>query len=59
MTTPVPSFLFGSYSFLQATRTLVNSLMGSKFGQIGPWTVELAVLGRLENLHKLIMGGKL
>ena len=44
VTTPAPSFLIGS------------SPMGSKFGQIGPWTVELAALERLENPHRLIMG---
>ena len=48
VTTPVPSLLIGSSSFLQATWTPRNSRMGSKFDQIGPWTVELAVLERLE-----------
>ena len=46
---------FGSSSLLQATRTPIKSLMGSKFGQIRPWTVELAVLEHLENPHRLIM----
>ena len=44
VTTPVPSLLIGSSSFLQATWTPINSRMGSKFGQIGPWNVELAAL---------------
>ena len=34
----------------------MKSLMGSKFGQIGPWTVELAALEHLKNLHRLIIG---
>ena len=42
--TLAPSFLIGSSSFLQATRIPIKSWMGSKFGQIRPWTVELAAL---------------
>ena len=56
MATPVPLFIIGFSSFSQATRTFKNSLIVSKFGQIGPWTVELAALEHLENLHRLIMG---
>ena len=56
MTTPVPSFLIVSSSFLQALRTPINSRMDWKFGQIILWTVELAALEHLENLHRLIMG---
>ena len=56
MTTSVPSFLIGSSLFLQATRTLIQSLMDLKFVQIGHWTVEIAAPERLENLHRLIMG---
>ena len=52
VTTPVPSFLIVSSSFLQALRTTINSQMGWKFGQIILWTVELAVLEHLENLHR-------
>ena len=48
MTTLAPSFLIGSSSFLQVTRTTIKSPMGSKFCQIRPWTVELAALERLE-----------
>ena len=48
VTTLAPSFLTGSYSFLQATRTPIKSRMGSKLGQIRPWTVELAALERLK-----------
>ena len=45
MSTLAPSFLIGSSSYLQVTRTLRTSL---KFGQIGPRTAELAALERLE-----------
>ena len=44
-----------SSSFMQATWTPINSQIGLKFGQIGPWTVGLAALEHLENLHRLIM----
>ena len=49
VTTLVRSFLIGSSSFLQVTRTTIKSWMGLKFGQVRPWTVELAALERLEN----------
>ena len=42
-----PSFLIGS-SFFQKTRTTVKSRMSLKFGQIRPWTVELAALEHLK-----------
>ena len=44
-----PSFLIGSSSYLQVTRTSITSRTSSKFGQIGPRTAELAALERLEN----------
>ena len=34
VTTLVPSFLIGSSSFLQVTRTTIKSRMGSKFGWV-------------------------
>ena len=40
-------FLIGS-SFLQVRRTTIKSRQILKFDQIGPWTAELAALGRLE-----------
>ena len=46
--TLAPSFLSVSLSFLQVTRTIIKSLMSSNFGQIQPWTVELAALDRLK-----------
>ena len=53
MTTLAPSFLIGSSSFLQATRTLIKSRKGSKLGSIRRRTYELAALERLENPHNL------
>ena len=43
-----PSFLIASPLFLQVPITTVKSLMSSNFGQIQPWTVELAALDRLK-----------
>ena len=48
MTTLVPSFLIGSSLFLQVTRTMITSCMGSKFGRIRTGTYEFAALERLE-----------
>ena len=48
VSTLVPSFLIGSSSYLQVTRTSITSRTGLKFGQIGPRTAELAALERLE-----------
>ena len=45
--TLAPLFLIGS-SFLQVRRTTIKSRPSSKFDQIGPWTAELAALGRLK-----------
>ena len=46
--TLAPSFLIGSSSYLQVTKTSIISRTSSKFGQIGPRTAELAALERLE-----------
>ena len=35
---------------------VIKPRMGSKFGQIGPWIVELADLEHLENPHGLVNG---
>ena len=56
VTTLAPSFLIRSSLFLQATRKLIISRMGSKFSRIRPGTYELPALERLENPHRLIMG---
>ena len=44
MTTVVPSFLNGSFSFLQVTRPTIKAQMGLNFGKIPSLT-----LGRLKN----------
>ena len=46
--TLAPSFLIGSSSFLQVTRTTVKNWISSKFGQIQPCTAELAALDHLK-----------
>ena len=51
--TLAPSFLIGSSSFLQLTRTTIKSLMSSKFGQIQPCNSELAFLDHLKKSFKL------
>ena len=48
--TLAPSFLVGSSSYLQVTRTSITSRTSSKFGQIGPRTAKLAALERLEKI---------
>ena len=48
VTTLAPSFLIGSSLFLQVTKTTIKAWMGSKFGQIRPWIVELTAIERLE-----------
>ena len=48
VTTLAPSLLIESSSFLQVTRTTINSRMGLKFDQIRLQTAELAALEHLE-----------
>ena len=48
VSTLAPSFLIGSSSYLQETKTSMTSQTSSKLGQIGPRTVELAARERLE-----------
>ena len=48
MNTLAPSFLIGSSSYVQVTRTFITSRTSSKFGYIGPRTAALAALERLE-----------
>ena len=55
MTTLAPSFFAGSSSLLQVTKSTIKAYTGWKFGQIRPWTVELAAIERLKNPHRLIM----
>ena len=46
--TLAPSFLIGSSSFLQVTRTTLKSWISSKFGKIQPCTAEFYALDRLK-----------
>ena len=50
MNTLAPSFLIGSSSYLQVTRTTIISRTSSNLGQIRPRTAELAALERLEKI---------
>ena len=48
MSTPAPSFLIRSSSYLQVRRTTIISRTSSNLGQIRQRTAELAALERLE-----------
>ena len=56
VTAPAFTFLIGSSSFLQVKRSTIKAWMGSKFGQIRPWTLGKLPLSVLKNPHRLIMG---
>ena len=49
-------FFIRSFLYWQVTRTCIKSQTSSNFGQIGPFTMELAALERLKISHWLIMG---
>ena len=49
MTTPVPSFLDGSSSFLQVTRPAIKTWMSLNFVKIPLLTSELSALEHLKN----------
>ena len=49
MTTIVTSFLDGSSSFLQVTRTIIKAWTSLNFGKIPSPTTELAALEHLKN----------
>ena len=49
MNTLAPSFLIGSSSFLQVSRTCIKAWMSSNFNQMPPLTPELSALERLKN----------
>ena len=51
VSTLVLSFLIGSCSFLQVTRTTINAWVSLKFGITPPLTTELAALERLKKQH--------
>ena len=59
MSTLAPSFLIGSSSYLQVTRTSITFWTSSKFGQIGPRIAELAALERLEKSPQTFKGRNL
>ena len=48
LSTLAPSFLIGSSSYLQVTRTSIISRTSSNFGQIRSRTAELAAIERLK-----------
>ena len=48
MATLAPTFLIGSSSFFQVTRTILKSGQITKLGQTRPGAAELAVLERIE-----------
>ena len=48
MSTLALQFFIGSSFFLQVTRTAIKAWMGSKFGKIGPGSMELTALERLK-----------
>ena len=50
VSTLAPSFLIGSSSYLQVTRTSITSQTSLKFGQIRPRTAELAALERMKKI---------
>ena len=50
----MPSFLIGSSSFLQVTKTTIKAWMSLNFGGISPLTAELAALERLKKTYKLV-----
>ena len=52
--TLVPSYLIGSSTFLQVTRTTIKAWMRLNFGGISPLTAELAALERLKKTYKLV-----
>ena len=56
VSTLAPSFLIGSSSYLQVTRTSIISRTSLNFSQIRPRTAELAALERLKNYQRLIIG---
>ena len=54
-----PSFLIGSSSYLEVSRTSIISRTSSNFSQIRPRTAELAALERLKKFPKTYNGENL
>ena len=59
VSTLAPSFLIGSSSYLQVTRTSIISLKSLNFSQILPRTAELAAFERLKKFPLTYYGEKL
>ena len=55
VSTLAPSFLIGSFSYLQVTRTTMKAWMSSNFGRILPLTSELAALEHLKKRHIILL----
>ena len=55
VSTLAPSFLIGSFSFLQVTRTTIKACMSSNLGRISPLTSELVALERLKEHHIILL----
>ena len=55
VSTLAPSFLIGSSSFLQVTRTTIKAWMSSNLGRIPPLTSELVALERLKKRHIILL----
>ena len=55
VSTLAPSFLIGSTSFLQVTRTPIKAWMSLNLGRIPQMTSELAALERLKKRHIILL----
>ena len=55
VSTLAPSFLIGSSSFLQVTRTTTKAWMSSNLGRILPLTSELVALEPLKKRHIILL----
>ena len=55
MNTLAPSFLIGSSSLLQVTRSTIKAWMSSNLGRIPPLTSALAALERLKKRHIILL----
>ena len=53
--TLVPSFLIGSSSFLQVTRTTIKAWMSSNLGRILQLTSDLVAIERLKKRHIILL----
>ena len=55
VSTLVPSFLFGSSSFLQVMRTTIKTWMSLNLARILPLTSELVALEHLKKRHIILL----